>query len=58
MAGLLGTTVCSLLFGLSTSFAWAMSVRIMAGLLNGNIGVIKSMVGEITDETNRGKYNE
>ncbi|KAI8058396.1 major facilitator superfamily domain-containing protein [Syncephalis plumigaleata] len=53
MAGLLGTTVCSLLFGLSTSFAWAMSVRIMAGLLNGNIGVIKSMVGEITDETNR-----
>ncbi|KAI9591300.1 major facilitator superfamily domain-containing protein [Syncephalis fuscata] len=55
MAGLLGTTICSLLFGLSTSFAWAITVRIMAGLLNGNIGVVKSMVGEITDATNQAR---
>ena len=26
--------------------------RCLAGLLNGNVGVIKSMMGEITDSTN------
>jgi MFS family permease len=53
--GLMGTTITSILFGLSQSFAWAMTVRIMAGLVNGNIGVMKSMLGEITDVTNQGK---
>ncbi|RKP10531.1 major facilitator superfamily domain-containing protein, partial [Thamnocephalis sphaerospora] len=53
--GLAGTTICLLLFGLSVSFAWAMTVRIMTGLVNGNVGVLKSVLGEITDETNQAR---
>ena len=31
--------------------------RCIAGLLNGNIGVVKSMMGEITDSTNRAQVS-
>jgi len=42
-----------LAFGLSRSF-WALVVsRCLSGLLNGNVGVIKSIMGELTDSTNR-----
>ncbi|GAB5587285.1 hypothetical protein Unana1_02185 [Umbelopsis nana] len=36
------------LFGLSKSFAWAIISRALCGLLNGNIGVLKSMIAEMT----------
>ncbi|KAN0119048.1 major facilitator superfamily [Russula decolorans] len=50
--GLLGTIVSIILFGLSRSF-WALVFsRCLNGMLNGNIGVIKSMLAELTDETN------
>ncbi|KAH9039475.1 MFS general substrate transporter [Lactarius deliciosus] len=52
LCGLLGTIVSSLLFGLSRSF-WALVLsRCLHGMLNGNIGVMKSMMAELTDETN------
>ncbi|KAF8267053.1 major facilitator superfamily domain-containing protein [Lactarius quietus] len=52
LCGLLGTIVSSLLFGLSRSF-WALVFsRCLNGMLNGNIGVMKSMMAELTDETN------
>ncbi|KAJ9056615.1 hypothetical protein DSO57_1031170 [Entomophthora muscae] len=51
--GLLGTSVSLFMFGLSQSLPWAMTTRFMGGILNGNVGVIKSMVGEMTDRTNR-----
>ncbi|CAG8525501.1 2081_t:CDS:2, partial [Paraglomus occultum] len=53
LTGLLGTMTSSLLFGLSTSFTWAILSRSLCGILNGNVGVIKSMLAELTDETNQ-----
>ena len=41
-----------LCFGLSRSFPAVVASRALAGLLNGNVGVLKSMMGEITDDTN------
>ncbi|RUS19352.1 major facilitator superfamily domain-containing protein [Endogone sp. FLAS-F59071] len=46
--GLTGTIVSILLFGLSKSYAWALISRSLCGLLNGNVGVLKSMVAELT----------
>jgi MFS family permease len=43
-----------LIFGLSKSYTQAVIGRCIAGLLNGNIGVVKSFLTEITDDSNRG----
>jgi len=49
---LFGTVVSTLLFGLSRSL-WALILsRLLNGLVGGNLGVIKSMIAELTDETN------
>ncbi|RCI06858.1 hypothetical protein CU098_008806 [Rhizopus stolonifer] len=50
LQGLLGTITSILLFGLSKSFIWALVSRSLCGLLNGNIGVLKSMVSELTTD--------
>ncbi|ORY03544.1 MFS general substrate transporter [Basidiobolus meristosporus CBS 931.73] len=55
LMGLLGSTVGIIMFGLSQSFAMAIISRSLAGILNGNIGVIKSLLAEITDKSNRAK---
>ncbi|KAJ7760685.1 major facilitator superfamily domain-containing protein [Mycena maculata] len=53
LIGLFGTGSSILCFGLSRTF-WALVVsRCLCGLLNGNIGVMKSAVGDLTDRTNR-----
>ncbi|KAH9009417.1 MFS general substrate transporter [Lactarius deliciosus] len=52
LCGLLGTVVSSVLFGLSRSFPALVFSRFFHGMLNGNIGVMKSMMAELTDETN------
>ncbi|KAG9315285.1 MFS general substrate transporter [Chiua virens] len=52
LVGLLGLSMSNLAFGLSRTFPMLIISRCIAGLLNGNIGVMKSMVGEITDDTN------
>lgn len=50
--GLLGTCISMICFGLSTTF-WSLVVsRCMCGVLNGNIGVLKTMIAELTDSTN------
>ncbi|KAF7964934.1 hypothetical protein HWV62_1611 [Athelia sp. TMB] len=50
--GLFGLSLSMICFGLSKTF-WALVVsRCLAGALNGNIGVMKSMMAEITDSTN------
>lgn len=52
LLGLVGTVVSTILFGLSRSF-WALVLsRCLNGVLNGNLGVIKSMIAELTDDTN------
>ncbi|KZT73545.1 MFS general substrate transporter [Daedalea quercina L-15889] len=55
MSGLLGLTLSMLGFGLAKQY-WALVLaRCAEGALNGNIGVTKSMMAEITDESNRDK---
>ncbi|RXW25538.1 hypothetical protein EST38_g331 [Candolleomyces aberdarensis] len=52
LVGLFGLTVSMYCFGLSRTFWGLVLSRSLSGALNGNIGVIKSMVAELTDETN------
>ncbi|KAI6040742.1 major facilitator superfamily domain-containing protein [Pisolithus marmoratus] len=42
----------NLCFGLSRMFLALVASRCIAGALNGNVGVMKSIIGEITDNTN------
>lgn len=50
LIGLLGTAVGSLGFGFSRSFAAAVFWRCLGGMLNGNIGVMRTMISEIVRE--------
>ncbi|KAF8888464.1 major facilitator superfamily domain-containing protein [Gymnopilus junonius] len=52
MTGLLGLSLSMVSFGMSKSYLGLVVSRCLAGLLNGNVGVIKSMMGELTDSTN------
>ncbi|THH19232.1 hypothetical protein EW146_g1881 [Bondarzewia mesenterica] len=52
MVGLLGLTISMLCFGLSKTFLTLVLSRAFAGGANGNIAIMKSMVAEISDETN------
>ncbi|KAJ7650802.1 major facilitator superfamily transporter [Roridomyces roridus] len=53
LMGLLGTAASIYCFGLSRTF-WTLVVsRCLSGLLNGNVGVMKSTMGDLTDRTNR-----
>jgi MFS family permease len=52
ITGLLGLTLSMTCFGLSHSFIGIIISRALAGALNGNIGVIKSAIGEIVDAPN------
>lgn len=55
---LLGTfalSVSMLCFGLSRTFLTLILSRCITGALNGNIGVMKSMMGEMSDSTNMAK---
>lgn len=48
--GLLGTMLSIIGFGFSHSFAMAVAFRSMGGILNGNIGVMRTMISEIVKE--------
>jgi len=50
LIGLLGTAIGSLGFGFSKSFATAVFWRCLGGVLNGNIGVMRTMISEIVRE--------
>ncbi|KAG1745816.1 MFS general substrate transporter [Suillus paluster] len=52
LVGLSGSCISILCFGLSTTF-WSLVIsRCMCGVLNGNVGVMKTMMAELTDSTN------
>ncbi|KNC50793.1 uncharacterized protein AMSG_12007 [Thecamonas trahens ATCC 50062] len=55
LIGLAANTVTILLFGLAKTFWWAVVARVFNGLANGNVGVAKSYLREISDETNATK---
>jgi len=52
--GTIGAGMGMVLFGMSRTFPQAVAARALSGLLNGNLGVVKSLLTEITDDTNRG----
>ncbi|KZT24425.1 major facilitator superfamily multidrug-resistance, DHA1 sub-family [Neolentinus lepideus HHB14362 ss-1] len=55
LIGILGSGVTMVMFGLTRSFAGLLLSRGLSGAVNGNIGVLKSMIAEITDETNQAR---
>ncbi|KAG2155856.1 MFS general substrate transporter [Suillus bovinus] len=50
--GFSGACISILCFGLSTTFWGLVISRCICGFLNGNVVVMKTMVGELTDSTN------
>jgi MFS family permease len=52
LIGLFGLSLSMASFGLSTSYWGALFSRCLNGALNGNSGIMKSIVAEITDPTN------
>ncbi|CAG8628152.1 7970_t:CDS:2, partial [Scutellospora calospora] len=55
LLGLLESIISCLLFGLSHSLWQAMLTRSISGFLNGNSGVTKSIIGEISNKQNEAK---
>eukprot|EP01084_Bolivina_argentea_P084620 152963_1 len=52
--GIIGTLSAMILFGFSMSYEWAIMARCLTGFFNGNLGVVKAYLADITDSTNRG----
>lgn len=50
LIGLLGTCISCLGFGFSRSFAAAVVFRVLGGILNSNVGVMRTMISEIIEE--------
>lgn len=50
MIGLSGTVVATLVVGFATKFWMLLAARFIAGLLNGNVGVLRTMISEIVVE--------
>ena len=50
LIGLFGTCFSCLGFGFSKTFTQAMVYRVLGGALNGNIGVMRTMISEIIEE--------
>lgn len=55
LSGLLGTTICATMFGLSPNYWTAVFARFFWGIFNGNIGVVNTYVAEIHDDSNFAK---
>ncbi|KAF9458660.1 major facilitator superfamily domain-containing protein [Collybia nuda] len=53
MAGTLGIAITTLLLGLSSSLLQILVSRCLAGFFSGNVAVIHSVLGELTDSTNQ-----
>ncbi|KAH9850280.1 MFS general substrate transporter [Lenzites betulinus] len=52
LIGVGGLAISMILFGLSKTFTALVLSRCLVGMLNGNIGVMKSMMADLTDSTN------
>ncbi|RDX43402.1 MFS general substrate transporter [Lentinus brumalis] len=52
LVGVGGLAISMVCFGLSKTFLTLVISRSLVGMLNGNTGVMKSMMGELTDSTN------
>lgn len=50
LIGLSGSMTSLLLLGFSKNYYWALGARSLMGLLNGNVAVIRTMLGEVATE--------
>lgn len=50
--GLVGSSISTIMLGLSTSFPMLIAARCLSGALNGNVAIFKSTIGEMTDRSN------
>jgi MFS family permease len=50
MAGMIGLLFGTLLFGFSSSVAWAMISRAISGLSSGNVGISRTVVAELVPQ--------
>ncbi|KAJ1922418.1 hypothetical protein IWQ60_006539 [Tieghemiomyces parasiticus] len=53
LVGTLGAAVTMVMFGVSPSLHWAITARVVCGALNGNLATAKTVMAEITDESNQ-----
>ena len=49
---MIGSVVACVLFGFSPTFLAAVSLLFLWGIVDGNIGVVKTYLGEVVDDTN------
>jgi len=55
LIGVVGSLLSSLAFGFSFNFPFAIFARSVNGLLNGNLGVVKTYIAEITNSSNQAR---
>lgn len=55
LIGLFGSFLSVNAFGLAKTFPQMVAARSIAGLMNGNIAILKSVLAEVTDETNQAR---
>lgn len=55
IGGLVFTTMAILMFGFSVNYFMAMTARFLWGLLNSNVGLAKTVVGESADDSNQAR---
>jgi len=55
LSGVFGSACAMCVFGWSQSYEVCVLGRLLAGALNGNLGIVKSYLGEMTDSTNRAR---
>lgn len=54
LIGSMGAVVSALLFGFSTSLPMVIAARLCAGLLNPNLGIVQTFVGELVSKEQQG----
>ena len=55
LVGMFTSTFTAIIFGTSTTYAQCVAGRFLTGLLNGNAGVVKTYVGEVTSKSQQAK---
>ncbi|ODA76143.1 hypothetical protein RJ55_08426 [Drechmeria coniospora] len=50
LCGLVSTMICFIIWGMSTSLTMAITARALSGGVNGNVGIIRTMVAEMVPE--------
>jgi len=55
LSGLTGLSISITSFGLQTSFTGLVVARCFAGIMNGNVAIVKCVLAEITDATNKAR---